>query len=159
MISTITLYILIKRSDTTPFQIYHHRTAPANATIHDAIRAFRPNPAENHWWKYWFVVALGGGGETGGLDDNIPSQLALLCFSLFLFCYWCDDTLVWFLSSYQVLVELLLVDKWQGPYRYMTSWDYFASVWHPSMSPTGIPARTNQKPKQQQQHIWFNPII
>ena len=24
-----------------------YRTAPANATIHDAIRPFRPNPAEN----------------------------------------------------------------------------------------------------------------
>ena len=41
-----------------------YRTAPANATIHDAIRPLRPNPAENNCWNVEVVVG-GGGGETG----------------------------------------------------------------------------------------------
>lgn len=52
------LFEHVKYIDHT-INIDNYRTAPAKATIHDAIRAFRPNPAEKYWWN---VEVIGGGG-------------------------------------------------------------------------------------------------
>ena len=54
-----------------------YRTAPANATIHDAIRPLRPNPAENNCWNVEVVVG-GGGLDTMLLSDPINMMLAHL---------------------------------------------------------------------------------
>ena len=62
--------------DIWPRSMVFYRTAPANATIHDAIRPFRPNPAENICWKVDVDVAGGGGGWLEEGEDTIVSRLA-----------------------------------------------------------------------------------
>lgn len=69
-----------------------YRTAPANATIHDAIRPLRPNPAENNWWKVE-VAVLPVGVATGGVT-GLETILPFVPFFLYTIYIFLDLSLV-----------------------------------------------------------------